>query len=425
MRKYLVFCFLFLLCGCSKNESAIETIVETNNNVVIAINYPVTNKSKLDVAIEDYISNIYKGFKDEYENFKSLTEKSELNIDYQYQIINKRYLNIALNTFINSSKLAHPINEIKTFVFDNEANKILSLSDLVNEKNLNKMVPILKQDLVRKYGDCIIMELLTSEVVPIYDNYQYFTFDSNNITFYFNPYKISNGSCNIINSSIPLKDLDINLGESNEVVDHAKELIVSNSLIIDPTKPAVALTFDDGPSKYTNEIIDLLNEYNASATFFVLGNKVKIYEKTINRIVTSGNEIGNHTYNHKWLMNLTEDEFDLQIEKTQDIIREVSGYVPRLFRPSYGSVNSKIRSYTDLEIILWDVDSLDWKLKNSSRISDRVLTAIDDLDIVLFHDTYERTLKALKIIIPKLIENGYQIVTVSELTEIKEIRKQL
>ena len=132
-----------------------------------------------------------------------------------------------------------------------------------------------------------------------------------------------------------------------------------------------------------------------------------------------GNEIGNHSYNHKWLTSLSLDELNLQISKTNALIKEISGYECNLFRPTYGSVNKKIRENVDMNIVLWSVDSNDWKIKNSKTIASKVLSKVDDGDIILFHDTYERTYKALQIIVPTLISEGYQIVTVSELEKIK------
>lgn len=191
---------------------------------------------------------------------------------------------------------------------------------------------------------------------------------------------------------------------------------------VDPYMKVVALTFDDGPSKYTSSILDVLDEYDARATFFVLGNKVEVYKDTLNKIILNGNEIGNHTYNHKWLSKLSTNEIKSQIEKTQDLIYKYTNYTPILLRPTYGSINNKIKKTTDLKIVLWDVDSLDWKLKNSTKIYNRVKDDINDLDIVLFHDTYKTTVESLKKLIPYLKEKGFQFVTISELYEIKNLR---
>lgn len=206
------------------------------------------------------------------------------------------------------------------------------------------------------------------------------------------------------------------------------ELVVSTngfSKVIDPSKPVIAITFDDGPSKYTDDILSLLKENDAYATFFVVGNKVETYSSTINTMVKNGNEIGNHSYSHKWLSRLSANSIKEEIELTQNVLKNIAGYTPTLIRPTYGAVNKKLRNSTNLKVILWDVDTKDWKIKSSEQIAQRALNSIEDGDIVLMHDIYERSYNALKIIIPALKEQGYQFVTVSELNEIKEIKKKM
>lgn len=206
------------------------------------------------------------------------------------------------------------------------------------------------------------------------------------------------------------------------------ELVVSTnnfSKVIDPSKPVIALTFDDGPSKYTDDILSLLKENNAYATFFVVGNKVETYSSTINTMIKNGNEIGNHSYSHKWLSRLSTNSIKEEIELTQNVLKNIAGYTPTLIRPTYGAVNKKLRNSTDLKVILWDVDTKDWKIKSEEKIAERALNSIENGDIVLMHDIYERSYNALKIIIPALKEEGYQFVTVSELHELKEIKKKM
>lgn len=194
--------------------------------------------------------------------------------------------------------------------------------------------------------------------------------------------------------------------------------------IIDPNLPVVALTFDDGPSKYTTDILEFLKENDACATFFVVGNKAKTFSNTLNTMIKNGNEIGNHSYSHKWLSRLSTENIKSEINLTQNTIESITNYTPKLLRPTYGSINKKLRNSTNLKIILWNVDTKDWKLKSSEEIAKRALNSIEDGDIVLMHDMYERTYNALKIIIPALKEKGYQFVTVSELEEIKKLKEK-
>ncbi len=413
MKKFLLILIL-ILCGCG-NEN-VETVFENNHNMKISINYPEIGRKKIDKQISNYVNNIYQGFKEEYENVYTLEQVSELNIDYKYNIVNDQYISVALYTFINSSKLAHPINEVKTFVYDKQKDKLLTIHDLIDDNKIEYLLAILKTNIVKKYKECLLIEMISSKITP--DEEYMFILEDNKIIFYFNPYIITSGNCGIIDIEIDLNKLNISIETSKEIKKYnnvSKE--IKKELPID--KKTVAITFDDGPSKYTNKIIELLNENNSNATFFVLGNKVKTYSDIIRKNIESGNEIGNHSYNHKWLTSLSIEELNSQISKTNELIKEISGYECTLFRPTYGSINNKIKENVNMNIVLWTVDSNDWKIKNSKTIANKVLSKVKDGDIILFHDTYERTFQALQIIIPKLINDGYQIVTVSDLEKIK------
>jgi len=420
MKKYVWIVFLFLfLCGCQKKEFAVETIVENKNNIIAALTYPTTGFTKLDKAIQKYAEESYNAFKMEYSSFYTLAQESEFNLDYQYWVTNNQYHNIILTTFISSSDLAHPINEIKTFVYDKSKNKIINVEDFLGKEKLREVLPILKQELIQKYKDCIILETLDSEITGSFQNAQ-FTISNENLTFHFDPYKVTSGNCGIIKIDIPLSKLGIQFSQptmqENEIV------VTMNERVIDPSRPVVAITFDDGPSKYTQEILSILQKYDANGTFFVLGNKTKAYQDTLQEALNQGNEIGNHSYNHKWLTRLDIEDFREQIDKTQSLIQELTGYTPALLRPTYGSINKKIRNNTNLKIVLWDVDSLDWKIKDSKKIANRVLKDVEDMDIILFHDTYKRTVESLKIVLQELQKEGYQFVTVSELEQVKILR---
>ena len=183
----------------------------------------------------------------------------------------------------------------------------------------------------------------------------------------------------------------------------------------------IALTFDDGPNYNTNKVLDILEENNVPATFFVLGNRIKGNENILKRMVSSKMEIGNHTFNHLLLTKYKEDKVKSEINDTSNLIFEVTGKYPTLLRPSYGSCNKIIKSVADTPIIIWDIDTLDWKYHNSRKISSRVINKVKDGDIVLMHDIYSATANALEIIIPSLKSKGYTFVTVSDLFYYKNI----
>lgn len=426
MKKYifLLLCFYFITgCYSKKTENNINTIVEENKNILIGINYPITGIKKIDYEIQKDIETTYEQFKKQYETISNIEEQSELNIDYTYKTISNRYISITLNVFINSSTLANPNHYMKSYFFDIQKNDFLTIHDVILDVDFSNFLGILKTKIIQKYKDCLLLDEFKSIITEQY-NYPLFTIDHKKITVYFNPTTITSSYCGIISVDIPLNQFNHQLSITTEEQMKSVTDYIPISKVIDPNQKVVALTFDDGPSKYTNEILDILAENEAYATFFVIGNKVEIYKNTMIKMIQNGNEIGNHSYNHKWLTKLTDDELKEQIEKTQDVIRSTTGYIPTLIRPTYGSISAKLRRELPLDIVMWTVDTSDWKYKSVDRIVKEATKNIKDLDIILMHDTHERTVLALKKIIPILKEQGFEFVTVSDLKQIKLLRCQ-
>ncbi|MFC5527945.1 polysaccharide deacetylase family protein [Cohnella yongneupensis] len=184
----------------------------------------------------------------------------------------------------------------------------------------------------------------------------------------------------------------------------------------------IALTFDDGPHpRYTPQILDLLKQYHANATFFVVGKKIKLYPDVLKRELNEGHEIANHTYSHAFLTKGTNMKYE--INKTEQTIFSVAGIRSQLFRPPGGFYNEDLVRLVKQEgykMIMWSwhLDTRDWSLPGVARIVNKVLKNASSGDIVLFHDYVEggtQTVEALKRILPELEKQGYRFVTVSEL----------
>lgn len=190
---------------------------------------------------------------------------------------------------------------------------------------------------------------------------------------------------------------------------------------IDPSKPMVALTFDDGPSQYTPGILDTLEKYESRATFFEVGNRVNQYPDTVMRISRMGCEIGNHSYDHALLGNASAAKIHSEISSTDAKIKAITGKKTTLLRPPYGSIGSSLRRNAGLPMILWSIDTLDWKYRNADTVYRSVINHVKDGDIILMHDLYSSTCTAVQKIVPELRKRGYQLVTVSELAQYKKV----
>lgn len=433
-KKYLYILGLFLIIGIISIllthhhkilKDKIITDTYQDNHIIMGISYPKTN-TKLDKEISNYITSQIHYFKSNYGDSDYLVDRDELNIDYQYKIYHNRYISLVFTTYINSYKLNQPIYEVQSYFYDAKKDKFLSLTDLLEEQEQISLYQYIKNDLENNYYNYIIVENLDSIISLSNLKSLPFYIDNKNINIYFTPDHLVSDYYDILEikisrEKIPIKKIKLE-SKSNEL--EMKEINTASN-IIDPSKKVVALTFDDGPSCYTKEIIKILKEYDVNATFFILGNKVETYQEVLLESIQNGNELGNHSYNHKWLSRLSTKNLINQIESTQKITKEKLNYEPEFLRPTYGSVTNRIRNNTNLKIVLWTVDTKDWKIKNVDRIVEKATTNIEDEDIILMHDIFERTSLALKKIIPILKEQGFQFVTLSELEEIKLLRTRI
>ena len=214
--------------------------------------------------------------------------------------------------------------------------------------------------------------------------------------------------------------------EEKAPVEEKPAANVGNSQI-DPTKPMVALTFDDGPGNYEDRIVAVLKKYNSRATFFYVGAQASKYPSVVKRVAEAGNEIGNHSYKHENLPKLSQSAVETSINKTNEILRQQSGQSVSLVRPPYGATAGSVKPAlkgTGQPSILWSIDTLDWKTKNTKNTVNVVLNQVKDGDIILMHSIYKQTAEATELIVPALKERGYQLVTVSELAKARGINME-
>ena len=191
--------------------------------------------------------------------------------------------------------------------------------------------------------------------------------------------------------------------------------------IIDPNKPMLALTFDDGPGKLTMQLLEQLEAYDARASFFMVGRNVPRYPEAVKKMSELGCDIGNHSVNHPKLTELETDSIEEEINGTNVEIQNIIGQGASMFRPPYGEADERVSTLAGAPLIMWSVDTRDWESKDVAAIRDYVLETVQDGDIVLLHDIHEATVQAAIECIPKLIENGYQLVTVSEMAAARGI----
>ncbi len=190
----------------------------------------------------------------------------------------------------------------------------------------------------------------------------------------------------------------------------------------DTDKKMIALTFDDGPHETkTEKILYVLDKHSVKATFFVIGQNVEKHPDILKKVFENNHEIGNHTYDHKSLYKLDHKSICEEVRRCSELIEETIGTRPKLFRPPEGFMNDSVASCVGdigYNVILWKLDTYDWKGKSADDISRYVIDNVKNGDIILMHDYIWRkssTAAALDILIPELKRRGFEFVTVSEL----------
>ena len=187
--------------------------------------------------------------------------------------------------------------------------------------------------------------------------------------------------------------------------------------VINTSKKLVAITFDDGPGPYTNQLVDILKDNKARATFFMLGSNLENYRSTVLNVYNNGNEIGYHSYAHKNFKRQDLATIKEEFALSNEILKSITGTTFNLVRPPYGAINEEIKNALDATFILWNVDTEDWRHKDSEYLLNYVLEHINEGNIILFHDIHKTSVAAIEKILPVLYVEGYQLVTVSELAK--------
>ncbi len=354
-----------------KKDTKIETVDVT---------YPYFKNNDINIQINNYLKGIKKGYADK--------------IDYQINYVDK-YVSILFNKY-NKNK----ITSYDSFIFDQEGNSI-SLDKLIT--NQGKLKEIVKTYILNK-------KLNVTPDKLVFNNYKYFLKD-NSLEL-------------ILTEDNKIDKFDINYNELKEVIN-LKFKEDADYVPMTTTKvkydKVISFTFDDGPSKYTSEIMDVLDEYGYKATFFQVGYMIRPQSDIVKEVVERGFEVGNHTTDHSNLNKLKPDKAKSKITDNNDLFYSITGKTMELIRPPYGLANDKIKAIIDKPIIKWSVDTRDWESRNTEKIVELTKAQTKDGDIILFHDLYKTTLEAVKILVPYFHEQGYNIVTVSELYKQKGI----
>lgn len=184
---------------------------------------------------------------------------------------------------------------------------------------------------------------------------------------------------------------------------------------VEPERRKIALTFDDGPHPvYTKEMLDVLEQEQVPATFFLLGENIEQYGEEVQEIAEQGHLIGNHTWHHVQINTLSLEEAMREIQAVSDLVEELTGTGTTYVRPPFGTWNPQLEEELDMIPVLWTIDTLDWTTGNVDWIVEKTIQSAGENDIILMHDSYKSSVQAAERIIKRLKAEGFEFVTVDE-----------
>lgn len=405
----------------------------------MAIHYPKFTIDTLNSEIEKYVSDIEKRFLTDVEGNKEFINNhtAELSLSIEIYPIMENVYSIV---FSNESYVtgANSQQEMKAYIVDTQKGNFIKATEIFKDtkSNRDQLYTLLHTKLKesKQYAPFLFEDELRIWAQDPNNTFKGMYLKEKSIVFQFDKYEVTAGAAGMPKIAIPFdemqslltdewskklhingaqtKDPDRNSDDKNIVQDEKPKQDHNSS----SGRKKVALTFDDGPHpKNTLKILDLLDKYDAKATFFMLGNRVDFYPDIVKKVADQGHELGNHTWNHKDLTAISKEEGIQEVERTNVAIRNAAGRDSTVFRPPYGAMNKQVNGAISSPAVLWSIDTLDWKSHNPDEILKIVQQNVKDGSIILMHDIHKTTVEAVEPILKYLKKEGYECVTVSEL----------
>ena len=420
----LLISLISLLAGCSfaqketykiKNPSLeagfAQKLSGSFENLSYDIKFPCFNNQAIDEFLSKQITQKVRDFVSSSSN-----GKKELYGEYQTFLYGDGNISIQMQYLLKDTAAKTQNETAQTFVFNE--NKPVSASSVFKRNKIDAAIEAIKNAILSNSEYKADFLKKSDSLQNSMDSLENFVFSNDSVIFFYDKNTILPEKYGVVSVKVSKDSLQECFAGSSPKPFSGKTSGAKEA--IEQGRPIIALTFDDGPMEgTTNLILDELEKHDANATFFVCGNQAKHYPALLKRQIDLGCEIGNHTYSHPALTSLNSEKMKEQISKTNEIVSQATGVTPSLVRPPYGSINQAVKNNLKARFILWDLDTLDWKTRNTEATIKAVLDGASDGQIVLMHDIHDPTAKAAKKIIPELINRGFYLATVSEMFEAK------
>ena len=406
-------------------------VTRDNKREKVSIEYPITENEKINRLISESIDKIDRDFQNTVLLATVFDKPMTETISYQVTHNTSEALSIVVNIKQDMNG-AHPASMTQFWTFDKKSGEVVGLADFTEQSDeaaeaiisaaKNSISQTIKQ---RQQPEIDLNEIINKEALSNFI-----------ITNNGNALAWPLGQASLIPSSYGELTITVPISSVSKYLQNPTARKLAN--IPKPPEPkpepapapaaptpapttgnkVIALTFDDGPGPYTEKLLDILDKYDAKATFFLIGSKVSARANTLRRMQSRGHQLGNHSWSHPELNKVSAEQLASEIDQTNNAIKQAVGTKPNIIRPPYGAFNRAVLEQfrqRGMSAVVWSVDTRDWADRNSEIVCSRAVAGARNGAVILMHDIHQTSVNAVPCILDSLKQQGYSFVTVQNL----------
>ena len=406
-------------------------VTRDNKREKVSIEYPITENEKINRLISESIDKIDRDFQNTVLLATVFDKPMTETIGYQVTHNTSEALSIVVNIKQDMNG-AHPASMTQFWTFDKKSGEVVGLADFTEQSDeaaeaiisaaKDNISQIIKQ---RQQPEIDLNEIINKEALSNF----IITNNGNSLAWPLGQASLLPSSYGELTITVPISSVSKYLQNptARKLVNIPKPPEPKPEPAPAPAAPTpapttgnkvIALTFDDGPGPYTAHLLDILDQYGAKATFFLIGSKVSGQASVVRSIQARGHQLGNHSWSHPELPKLSVDQIAGEIDRTNEAIRQATGVKPSILRPPYGAVNGVVLEQLrlrNMSSILWSVDTRDWADRNSQIVCSRAVAGARPGAVILMHDIHQTSVNAVPCILSSLKQQGYSFVTIQRL----------
>ena len=406
-------------------------VTRDNKREKVSIEYPITENEKINRLISESIDKIDRDFQNTVLLATVFDKPMTETIGYQVTHNTSEALSIVINIKQDMNG-AHPASMTQFWTFDKKSGEVVGLADFTEQSDeaAEAIISAAKDNISqtikqRQQPEIDLNEIINKEALSNF----IITNNGNSLAWPLGQASLLPSSYGELTITVPISSISKYLQNptARKLANIPKPPEPKPEPAPAPAAPTpapttgnkvIALTFDDGPGPYTAHLLDILDQYGAKATFFLIGSKVSGQASVVRSIQARGHQLGNHSWSHPELPKLSVDQIAGEIDQTNNAIKQAVGTKPNIIRPPYGAFNRAVLEQfrqRGMSAVVWSVDTRDWADRNSEIVCSRAVAGARNGAVILMHDIHPTSVNAVPCILNSLKQQGYSFVTVQNL----------